>query len=164
MGASEISRRAFLAGRGASLPRAVLPPGASNPLSCTGCGACVDACPSGIISLVGGTLSLEFAIGECTFCGECRSVCPEPVFDAEAPRRFPHTVVISQSCFTKSGIACQSCRDVCPEQAIRFRPRIGGPFVPELDESACTGCGACIGVCPAGAVGVAERGREETHA
>ena len=93
-----------------------------------------------------------------------RKACPEPVFSADPPRRFPHVAAISESCFAKSGIACQSCRDACPEQAIRFSPRIGGPFVPELDEDACSGCGACISVCPAGAIGVSERGKADIHA
>ncbi len=40
---------------------------------CCGCGACVDACPFGILELQGG----EIIIGEgCTMCGACRDACP----------------------------------------------------------------------------------------
>ena len=77
---------------------------------------------------------------------------------AELPHRSAHAVAIAPSCFAKSGIACQSCGDACPHQAISFRPRVGSPFLPELDDDACTGCGACIDICPAGAISVAHRG------
>jgi ferredoxin-type protein NapF len=50
-----------------------------------------------------------------------------------------------------------SCRDACPEQAIVFRPRIGGVFVPDPTEEACTGCGACIAPCPTQAILLVER-------
>ena len=163
--APNLGRRNFLQGR--TVPASgIPPPGASKDglQACTGCAACVEACPTGIISLVRGYPALDFTIGECTFCGECANACPEPVFSGETPRRFAHAVAISSSCFAKSGIACQSCRDICPEQAIRFTPRIGGPFVPELDEDACSACGACIGVCPASAIGVSERGKADIHA
>lgn len=165
MSTADITRRSFLVAR-KSLPRGIVarPPGAVDLHSCTGCKACVEACPAAIVSLKDGLPFLDFAGGECTFCGKCAAVCPEPVFVSEVPRRLVSAVSIGPSCFTQNGIACQSCRDACPEEAIRFRPRIGGPFLPELDEAACSGCGGCISVCPAGAIIVAERSKEVEHA
>jgi Pyruvate/2-oxoacid:ferredoxin oxidoreductase delta subunit len=60
--------------------------------------------------------------------------------------------VISAQCLARRSIACMSCRDNCPEDAIRFRPRAGGPFLPEIDTEACSGCGECVGACPADAI------------
>lgn len=165
MGTAEITRRSFLVAR-TSLPPELpaRPPGAADLHSCTGCKVCVEACPAAIVSLKDGLPFLSFVGGECTFCGKCAAACPEPVFVSEVPRRLLSAVSIGPSCFAPNGIACQSCRDACPEDAIRFRPRVGGPFLPELDESACTGCGRCISVCPASAITVAERSTEEEHA
>jgi len=61
-------------------------------------------------------------------------------------------VEITVACLVHAGIACMTCRDVCPELAISMRPRMGGPFLPELDEAACTGCGECVAHCPADAI------------
>ncbi|ODT01964.1 MAG: ferredoxin-type protein NapF [Mesorhizobium sp. SCN 65-20] len=165
MAAAAITRRSFLTGREAR-STTIAPPGVRGGwlAACTGCGACVEACPTSIIGLVEARPALDFSTGECLFCGECASVCPEPVFDPVAARTFCHVVAISDACLTHSGVACMTCRDACPEAAIVFRPRIGGPFVPELKASACTGCGACIAPCPAGAIAVSQPTGEAVHA
>jgi ferredoxin-type protein NapF len=100
---------------------------------------------------------LDFSKGECVFCGDCANACPEPVFAPARPPRFGHIAQISDSCLAVRGTACMACRDACPSNAIRFRPRIGGPFVPEIRGEACTGCGACIAPCPGDAIGVAAK-------
>jgi ferredoxin-type protein NapF len=68
--------------------------------------------------------------------------------------------VISDGCLAEAGIVCRSCGDVCPEIAIRFRPRIGLPPQAIVSESACTGCGECVGVCPGSAVTLGATHRE----
>ncbi len=55
------------------------------------------------------------------------------------------------------GTTCMTCGDICPEQAIRFRPRAGGPFLPEIDDEACTLCGECIESCPSNAMAIADK-------
>lgn len=73
------------------------------------------------------------------------------------------TAVISGQCLPRRGIACMSCRDNCPEDAIRFRPRAGGPFLPDIDAEACSGCGECVGACPVDAITLAATPSEGAH-
>lgn len=143
----------------------IYPPGvtASSVRNCTGCGACAEICPSRIIAIRAGVPALDLAQGECTFCGKCAERCPERVFPSEPQNRFQHTVAIGEDCLAVNYVDCQACRDVCPPVAIRFRPRMGGPFIPILDAEACTGCGACISVCPTQSIAITARQAEVTH-
>ena len=55
---------------------------------CTACGACVDVCPFGVLSLKGETLVIDEG---CNLCGACLDVCEAealslPVTEAPAPR------------------------------------------------------------------------------
>lgn len=160
MAAYDHSRRMLLTGRRPDGVPPVRPPWSREAAvlsACTGCGACIDACPQAIVRTGGGGYpELDLGRGECTFCGRCAEVCPEPVFD-RAPAPFPHLVAIGEGCLAAAGVVCQSCGDACPEAAIRFAPRLGGPPLPRLAENRCTGCGACIAVCPEDAVAVALR-------
>lgn len=167
MRAGSISRRDLLLGRSTAADIVICPPGATIEgleAACTGCGLCVERCPTGIVRLADGMPSIDFSFGECTFCGECSAVCPEPVFAASQTTRFPHVATIDDACLARRGVACQSCGECCPEQAIRFRPRIGGPFEPELKAELCSGCGACLTVCPVDAIGLAPRELEVANA
>ncbi len=153
------TRRGFLAGRALGGDKTPYPPGITEESlkNCSGCGECATACPSKIISIRHGIPVLDFQRGECTFCGTCADRCPERVFPTDPVSRFPHNVTIADDCLAVNFIDCQACRDACATAAIRFRPRIGGPFVPVLDADACTGCGACISVCPAEAISTKSR-------
>lgn len=154
-------RQVLMASRPAVLERD-RPPGV-NALglgACTGCAKCAECCPTGIIALVDGVPALDFTIGACTFCAACAAACPEPVFIAGPTHHFSHIIAISRACLPFNGVDCQACRDTCPGGAIRFQPVRGGPFVPELAEDACSGCGACISVCPVGAIATARSSKE----
>jgi len=152
----DLDRRNFLRGRLTPSAPAVRPPWtrAQSLDACTACGACITACPQTILGADGeGLPVVNFAGGECTFCGLCADACGEGVFDRTLPA-FPHTVRIEEACLTARGVVCQSCGDACPEEAIRFQLRLGAPALPVLDAERCSGCGACIGPCPAGAISV----------
>ncbi|WP_109464279.1 ferredoxin-type protein NapF [Albibacillus kandeliae] len=149
---ASISRRQLLKGSPRPAEFRPRPPGVdlASSSACTGCGECVSACPERVLAITGCGVVLVPDQGECTFCGACAEVCEEPVFATDL--RMTHTFAISNDCLVQAGITCMSCRDACPEEAISMQPRIGGPFVPVLDESACTGCGACVAPCPADAI------------
>lgn len=157
-----ISRRDLLRGRRETRKKRICPPGVtlSDLTACSGCGKCVEQCPTHIIETLDGLPALDFAKGECTFCGQCAAACPELVFKSEPTAHFDHAMVIGDDCLAFRNVDCQACRDVCPTQAIRFRPRLGGPFIPELNETLCTGCGACVSVCPANVIEINERSAE----
>lgn len=126
--------------------------------ACTGCAACVEACPTHVLTLVANLARIDFSDGECTFCGACVVACPEPAFDvaARAAARRPWTALarIDATCLARLGVECHSCGDACEEQAIRFRVHAGPVPDPRVDFARCTGCGACVRTCPASAIEV----------
>jgi len=46
---------------------------------CIGCGACANACPPRLISVIDldTRRTIEFVLGKCTYCARCAEVCPE---------------------------------------------------------------------------------------
>jgi ferredoxin-type protein NapF len=52
-----------------------------------------------------------------------------------------------------------ACVDACPAQAIRLHYADAVP-TPLIDHDACTGCGACIAICPTHALTLAPRDAE----
>lgn len=160
------TRRAFLTGHTLTDRSVVYPPGATEATiqECSGCGHCIDDCPTNIIVMRSGIPIVDFANGECIFCGRCADRCPERVFPPEPVVKFSHHATIDDSCLATNYVDCQACRDICPTTAIRFRPRLGGPFVPALDANACSGCGACISICPTHSISIVHPSREPSHA
>jgi len=43
---------------------------------CTGCGACVQNCPAGVVRLINGRV-VFIASEQCSYCGVCEDICPE---------------------------------------------------------------------------------------
>jgi len=136
--------------------------------ACTRCGKCVDACPTHVLRIENGRLRVDYADGECTFCGACATVCPEPAFNmvAFASHAQPWNVGarIDNTCLARLGVECSSCGDSCEAHAIRFRVHGGTTPDPRVDPHLCTGCGACVRVCPASAITVVARKPPVAHA
>jgi ferredoxin-type protein NapF len=155
-------RRDFLSGHfrtATNKPAAIRPPWASEisiAEACTGCGACRDACPEQIIvTSDDATPRVDFSAGECSFCGDCAAVCPEPVFTETDATPWHLSLTIAESCLATSGVYCRSCGDACAPRAITFQPEVGGKARILFSQSDCSGCGACVSVCPVNAVSLA---------
>ena len=153
------SRRALFGGR-RTLPSAVLRPPWALPddrfsALCSGCGLCITVCPERILIPDRCRLpQIDFSRGECTFCRDCVTVCPEPAFGNTDQRPWQQTARIDSHCLTGQGVYCESCRDPCESRAIRFHPALGGLALPQVDADRCSGCGACVAVCPSDAIRV----------
>ncbi len=121
---------------------------------CTGCDACIDACPTSILKKArGGYPVVGFADNACTFCGDCVSVCkPRALVKKDGHAPWALVAVVDASCISASGVTCRVCGDRCDARAITFKLAVGGKAIPVIDRSDCTGCGACIAPCPVNAV------------
>lgn len=92
---------------------------------CTGCGACVRACPRNLIELV-------------PFDKRIHILCSSHDKGAEAKRR----------CGNKTAcIGCSICAKKCPKEAISMQDELA-----VIDYSKCINCGICADVCPTSAI------------
>ena len=116
---------------------------------CTACGDCIVACPQSIL-LEGRARYpvVDFLRGTCDFCGACAEACPEPAFGPRDEVPWRMTASFGDDCLSSRGVACRVCAEWCDAHAIRFRMEIGGRARPQVLEAGCTGCGACVAVCP----------------
>jgi heterodisulfide reductase subunit A len=73
-----------------------------DPDKCVGCGACVDKCPYGALSLEEGKLKIIAAL--CKGCGTCPTACPTGALEQ---RHFRNEQIVAQvkSVFDYGGVA-----------------------------------------------------------
>lgn len=157
-----VTRRQFLRGDLSGRKAPLRPPWALEEEAfleaCTRCGDCVKACPQKILVIERGYPKVSFFEGECTFCGECAKACKPgalPWGEDRSPWRL--APAIAQTCIAHRDVVCRTCGDACQTGAIRFRPRLGGAALPEVEGESCTGCGACVAPCPVKAVVLQKR-------
>lgn len=134
--------------------------------ACTRCNDCITACPENILVERHGRPQVDFFRGECTFCGECVAACQKNALVAPPPdmeqKPWLLTAAIGHGCLAGKGVYCRACGEVCAPRAIGFRMEQGLPK-PAIQANLCHGCGACVRVCPVGAV-VVQPLRENRHA
>ncbi len=160
-----VSRASLLRGQFRSDPDVIRPPWAIGAASdearafasaCDACGRCAPACPEGIIVFdrVGRPI-MDFAKGACTFCGDCATACLSgALVRTEDAAPWTLKAGIAAACLSFGGVDCRMCGDHCETRAIRFRPLGKGRWLPAVEAADCTGCGACVGVCPVKAIAV----------
>jgi ferredoxin len=68
---------------------------------------------------------------------------------------------IKSGCLTNQGVFCRTCSEACEPDAITFTPAVGRAPIPRIDEDTCTGCGECVGICPANAIALKQRHKKE---
>lgn len=143
--------------------------------SCIRCGSCSRACPSGIIepSLEWGDAAgllaprlrfsgPDYCLQDCNACGQaCPTGTIRPLPLEEKNRHVIGIAVVDhQSCLLAEETECGVCVPRCPRRAIvdTFRYETYQVVVEVVEEN-CNGCGACVGICPPGAIRVAPRER-----
>jgi ferredoxin-type protein NapF len=160
----DTQRRLILRGRWAEARSAATqaprrPPWALRPddrflEACTRCGRCVQACPPRVLAAgAGGFPVIDFAKSGCTLCGNCRDVCDAGALARDAQAiAFAWRAEVGPACLARRAIECRICGDACEVRALHFPARAGGVAQPQVEPAACTGCGACVPVCPTAAI------------
>lgn len=122
---------------------------------CTRCGECARVCDTQIIvSGDGGFPTVDFSIDECTFCYRCADVCQEQIFLTEAETPWHAKASINETCLAKQNVECRSCGELCEPMAIQFKLEVGKVAQPHISHDKCSGCGACVAVCPSSSINV----------
>jgi len=92
--------------------------------------------------------------GECTFCYQCAEVCPEPIFLPQSNSPWQIKADIKQNCLAYQNVECRSCGETCDTMAIQFKLQLNKVAQPVINVDDCSGCGACVSVCPTAAIHV----------
>ena len=164
--AVNVARRDLLRGRLTPGPAPFRPPGAiaeKDFLSlCVPCGDCANACVHDVIDHdKAGRPVMNFAQAACVFCGDCIRSCTSSALKERSARPWNVVAQIDQGCLSQNGITCRTCADHCDEQAISFKLMTRGCSQPIIDDDQCTGCGACVRICPNNSIAMITLSDEE---
>lgn len=150
-----LERRSLISGQGRVAKTPMLPPWSVSEDDffdlCTRCGDCIAVCPETILKPgSGGFPTTDFSHGECTFCGDCVAACSVKALHIHSNTSqdpWQQAPSINNQCLALNSVICRSCGDVCEPEAIKFEWR-HAVATPVVDNELCSGCGACIGICP----------------
>lgn len=132
---------------------------------CEQCGDCERACPQDIIVHGhAGYPIVDFSNAGCTFCAACADACEYGCFLSLKDRigaAWSYVATVSALCVETKGVSCRMCEEACDSRSLRFKPQPGGKYRLIIDTGSCAGCGACISLCPVGAISIRELGGVE---
>lgn len=142
-------------------PMLIRPPGALLESKftklCSRCGECIKACPYIALQPVinasefdRGTPCLRVGTSYCRFCADfpCINACQTgALILKEGPRKIGTAVPQRSKCLRVQDVGCDACKKICDKtfKAISFA---GKNQEPAIDKNVCSGCGACLVVCP----------------
>ena len=116
--------------------------------ACLGYGDCAAVCPQNAITLVDGVARIDPR--KCIGCGICARECPNSIIrlindtSRVVVECSNHDKGASTRKYCSNGcIGCMKCQKSCPHGAIKVIDNLA-----TIDYSLCTGCGACVSVCP----------------
>ncbi|MCP4144965.1 MAG: 4Fe-4S dicluster domain-containing protein [bacterium] len=135
------------------------PPGAVDEEDFTGrcirCGRCIEVCPYRSIvpldatdGVNAGTPLILAEKMPCYLCMECVVVCPTGALQKIEleDTRMGMAIINNETCLAQTDdTLCRTCYSVCPLRDIAIHLK---EFKPQVDTSACTGCGVCVHACP----------------
>lgn len=134
---------------------------------CIRCGNCIRSCPtkilhhhidsSRLISLM--TPEVRFINGYCLEdCNLCSKVCPSGSISLFSPGDKKKIImgkaeIEFDKCWLSNNRECNRCEVSCRYDAIAIGlGEEGSEALPLIDQKLCTGCGACVVICPPGAI------------
>ena len=153
----------------ASQELGIMPPGAGRlehfKQNCTGCYACVAACPGDVIKPAtfeygpDGILlpTLKYNGHFCGYeCNACSNACPSGALSPLTLKEKKRTAIgkaiyMAGKCIVfQAETDCGACDEHCPTKAITMVPVPGKSFLyyPKLNRDLCIGCGGCEYICP----------------
>ena len=146
-------------------PELIRPPGACSEKEfiekCSRCGACVKACPFFALTPVllanefdRGTPALRVGQSYCRFCENfpCVNACKSGalnLLNSASLQKIATARIVKANCLRSAGTDCSACSKKCELLGDAAISITADSTTPVIDPEKCSGCGACITVCPA---------------